>query len=96
MKNKIENIVFAAIKNNTEGLEVGEINYNTQLLAEGSVIDSMALVSIIVDLESELSEIFNLEISLSDDEAMSRVESPYKNVNNLVNYITELLSRNNV
>ena len=92
MKEKVEQIVFCIIKNNTEGLNVGVINYETLLLAEGSAIDSMTIVSIVVDLESELSEAFKKEISLSDDNAMSRKISPYENVKNLVEYIMELLN----
>jgi acyl carrier protein len=92
MKERIEKIVFNVIKNNTEDLNIGSINYDTLLLSEGSVIDSMTIVSIIVDLESELVDVFQKEISLSDDKAMSRKISPYINVKNLVDYIIELLN----
>ena len=92
MKEKIEEIVFSIIKNNTEDLNIGTINYETLLLSEGSAIDSMTIVSIVVDLESELSEVFQREISLSDDKAMSRKISPYENVKNLIEYIIELLN----
>jgi acyl carrier protein len=92
MKEKVEEIVFSIIKNNTEDLNMGVINFETLLLAEGSAIDSMTIVSIVVDLESELTEVFKKEISLSDDKAMSRKISPYENVKNLVEYIIELLN----
>lgn len=92
MKEKIEEIVFEVLKINTEDLEIGEINYNTLLLSEGSVIDSMTIVSIVVDLESKLSEAFEREISLSDEKAMSRELSPFSNVKNLIEYISELLN----
>lgn len=91
MKEKVQKIVFNVIKNNTQDLIIGEINNETLLLTEGSAIDSMTIVSIVVDLESELSDNFNKDISLSDDMAMSRKISPYENVNNLVEYILELL-----
>jgi acyl carrier protein len=52
----------------------------------------MTIVSIVVDLESELTDTFNKEISLSDDKAMSRKISPYDNVKNLIEYIIELLN----
>lgn len=92
MKNKVEEIVFNIIRNNTEDLNIGSINYDTLLLSEGSAIDSMTIVSIVVDLESELTDAFQKEISLSDDKAMSRKISPYDNVNNLIEYIIELLN----
>lgn len=92
MKEKIEEIVFEVLKINTEDLDIGEINFNTLLLSEGSVIDSMTIVSIVVDLESKLSEAFEREISLSDEKAMSRELSPFSNVKNLIEYISELLN----
>ena len=92
MKEKVEEIVFKIIKNNTEDLNIGTINYDTLLLSEGSAIDSMTIVSIVVDLESELTDAFQKEISLSDDKAMSRKISPYDNVKNLTEYIIELLN----
>jgi acyl carrier protein len=92
MKEKVEEIVFNIIRNNTEDLNIGSINYNTLLLSEGSTIDSMTIVSIVVDLESELTDAFHKEISLSDDKAMSRKISPYDNVKNLIEYIIELLN----
>ena len=87
---KIEKIVFNVIRNNTDDIDLGVINKTTLLLSEGSFIDSMTLVSIIVDLETILSEVFQNEISLSDEKAMSRAISPYTDVNNLIEYIIEL------
>jgi acyl carrier protein len=92
MKEKVEEIVFNIIKNNTEDINIGSISYDTLLLSEGSAIDSMTIVSIVVDLESELTDAFQKEISLSDDKAMSRKISPYDNVKNLIEYIIELLN----
>ena len=92
MKDKVEEIVFNIIRNNTEDINIGTINYDTLLLSEGSAIDSMTIVSIVVDLESELTDAFQKEISLSDDKAMSRKISPYDNVKNLIEYIIELLN----
>lgn len=92
MKEKVEEIVFNIIRNNTEDLNIGSLNYDTLLLSAGSAIDSMTIVSIVVDLESELTDAFQKEISLSDDKAMSRKISPYDNVKNLIEYIIELLN----
>jgi acyl carrier protein len=92
MKQKVEEIVFSIIVSNTEDLNIGIINSDTLLLSEGSNIDSMTIVSIVVDLESKLSIVFQKEISLSDEKAMTREKSPFKNVENLIEYILELLN----
>lgn len=92
IKEKVEEIVFSVVRNNTEDMNIGTINYDMLLLSEGSEIDSMIIVSIVVDLESELSDVFHKDISLTDDQAMTREISPFHNINNLVEYIMELLN----
>ena len=92
MKEMVEQIVFSIISSNTEDLNIGIINSETLLLSEGSDIDSMTIVSIVVDLESKLSDVFQKEISLSDEKAMTREKSPFKNIKNLIEYILELLN----
>lgn len=68
------------------------IDENSPLLAEGSFIDSLTLVSFIVDLEAKLVEEQDLDLSLTDDRAMTRTISPYEKVQFLVDYIDELVN----
>jgi acyl carrier protein len=68
------------------------IEENTCLFGENSALDSLALVSIIVDLETALSDKFNCTISLTDDKAMSQQPVPFTNVSVLKAYILELLA----
>ncbi len=69
-----------------------EVNPNTVLFGPGSNIDSLSLVSIIVDLEMLFSNDHNIEISLTDDRAMARERSPFNSIQSLVDYITELVN----
>jgi acyl carrier protein len=68
-----------------------EPNLNTILFGTGSTIDSLTLVSFIVDLESLLSEKYSQSISLTDDRAMTREKSPFNSVNDLAEYIEEII-----
>lgn len=65
------------------------VDGNTVLFGPGSQIDSMTLVSVIVDLEGILSEEFKKEIYLTDDRAMTRAQSPFDSVQTLIDYIKE-------
>jgi len=92
---KVKEIVINALNNLLTEMptEQGcEINESTLLLAEGSIIDSLTLVSLIVDIETTFSTDYNIEISLSDDRAMMRDISPFLSVSTLVDYIYELIS----
>jgi len=68
------------------------VDQNTILFGNGSNIDSLSLVSIIVDLESIFLDDYDLEISLTDDKAMMRKISPFDSIISLVDYIDELVS----
>jgi acyl carrier protein len=68
------------------------VNENTVLFGNGSSIDSLSLVSIIVDLEMLFSTEHGHDISLTDDRAMAREKSPFTNITTLVDYIFELIN----
>lgn len=68
-----------------------QISTKTVLFGRYSEIDSLALVSLVVDLETTLSDDFGVDISLTDDRAMTRAKSPFTDVLSLKEYIFELL-----
>jgi acyl carrier protein len=69
-----------------------EVNENTVLFGSGSSIDSLSLVSVIVDLEVIFSDEHGFDISLTDDRAMTREISPFDSVTSLVDYIFEIIN----
>lgn len=69
-----------------------EINLNTIIFGKGSSIDSLSLVSLIIDLEMSFSEEFGHTISLTDDRAMTREISPFDTITSLTDYIYELVN----
>lgn len=73
-----------------------EVNANTVLFGQDSKIDSLSLVSVIVDLETMLSIDYNLDISLTDDRAMTREKSPFDSVKNMIEYIDELVKEKSI
>jgi acyl carrier protein len=69
-----------------------EVNKDTVLFGNNSKIDSLSLVSVIVDLEGLFSSEYDFDISLTDDRAMTREVSPFDNVVSLVDYIHEIIN----
>ena len=69
-----------------------EVSKDTVLFGNDSKIDSLSLVSVIVDLEGVFSSDYNFDISLTDDRAMTREVSPFDNVTSLVDYIDEIIN----
>ena len=68
------------------------VGIDTCLFGEGSALDSLSLVSVIVDLETLVSDQFGKPISLTDDRAMGRNPVPFTDVKALKTYLLELLA----
>ena len=93
-KKEIFSIVINQVTELNETLPDGkkiQVDENTILFGNGSGIDSLSLVSVIVDLEMLFSNEYDYDISLTDDRAMTRAISPFDNISSLVDYINELL-----
>jgi acyl carrier protein len=67
-----------------------EVTLATPLFGTDATIDSLALVSLIVDVESALSERLGRPVVLTDDRAMGRAVVPFTSVQTLADYAVEL------
>jgi acyl carrier protein len=65
---------------------------DTCLFGANATLDSLALVSVIVDVEGDVSTALGRAISLTDDRAMSQKVSPFDDVGTLTDYIMLLAS----
>jgi acyl carrier protein len=68
---------------------------DTHLIGRGSVLDSMGLVTLIVDIEQRLEEECDAVLVLADDRAMSMKKSPFRSVQALTDYVYELMQEQN-
>ena len=64
----------------------------TRLFGADAELDSLALVSVIVDVEEAVSDASGRTVRLTDDRAMSREVSPFTDVQALTAYVVELLA----
>ena len=88
-----KSIIFDAIRALNEEREDDEqvlLDSTTGLFGIDSTIDSLGLVSIIVDVETALSGRLGRQISLTNDDAMSREVMPFTSVGTLADFILEL------
>ena len=72
-----------------------ELSMDSKLFGGGGPLDSMALVSLIVDLEEFIEDEYGKTITLANEKAMSRRTSPFSRVQNLIDYIKEQLNSDN-
>jgi len=93
-QNKVESFVIEKITefSDDNDIELNDVGLETRLIGSSGVFDSMDLVNFIVELEENIEESFDIEISLADEKAMSRRTSPFVNVKSLSTYIIERIN----
>ena len=95
-KEKITQIVIFSVKTLVNTLPEDQkftVDIKTVLFGKNANIDSLSLVSIIVDIETTFSSDYGYDISLSDDRAMMSKVSPFESVSTLVDYIDGLINQ---
>ena len=89
----IEAIILAAIRRiNLARAPEDQLEESgtAQLYGSGSALDSLGLVALLLEVEEGLLEA-GIEVSLSDERAMSQSRSPFRTVLSLVDYIQSTL-----
>jgi len=94
-KKSVQAIILQALSNINDERGADEqiqICLDMRLFGTDAVLDSLSLVSVIVDVEAAISDVSGRDISLTDDRAMSQAVSPFAGVSTLTDYILLLLS----
>jgi D-alanine--poly(phosphoribitol) ligase subunit 2 len=64
----------------------------TTLFGQNGLLDSLGLVSLVVNVEQAIEDEYGTSISLTDEKAMSQKNSPYRTIGSLAYYIQSVLS----
>jgi acyl carrier protein len=92
-RNQIQTIILGALQManqaRTEDHQL-TIAPDAPLFGNSGQLDSMGMVALVIDIEEALGEA-GYNVILTADRAMSRVQSPFKDVPSLVAYIEECL-----
>jgi acyl carrier protein len=92
-KIEIENLIISILKEFIQENDIElivDLNTETRLIGSSGLLDSMDLVSFIVELEEGISHEFSLDVELANDSAMSSRTSPFLNVSTLSDYILKI------
>ena len=90
---EIQELVLRAIRNINMARKPEaqlEVSTTARLFGGGSPLDSLGLVSLLIDIEEALQDRGH-NVTLSDARAMSQARSPFRSVDALVTYIQESL-----
>jgi D-alanine--poly(phosphoribitol) ligase subunit 2 len=93
---KIENLIFNAVEeiNNQLPDEKQLIkSTKTTLFGREGNLDSLGLVNLVVTIEQNIEDEFDVRITIADERAMSQKHSPFRTIGTLADYINMLLKR---
>lgn len=68
------------------------VDADTALFGRGALLDSLGLVSLVLELEMAVNDRYGTDIVLADEKAMAQKNSPFRTVGSLARYIQQALS----
>jgi acyl carrier protein len=92
-RNVIQDVVLAALRSaNQTRPDDSQLDVSPEapIFGPESALDSLGLVSLLMDVEEGLAGV-GPAVTLSDERAMSRKQSPFRSVPALVSYIEQLV-----
>lgn len=96
-KEEVLAIIYAAMESLNDELPDDQkipLEPQTKLFGADAMIDSLSLVSVIIDVESGASDELGFPVVLTDDRAINEPVSPFTDPDALANYIMILASEN--
>lgn len=87
-------IVSACLKDGLEqaGTPIEKIDENTVIVGPDAVLDSIGVVSLIVDIEQRLQMDHDIAVTLASEKAMSQKNSPFRTVGVLSTHIMDSIA----
>jgi len=82
-------IVVSCLKDALEQIDssIREVNEETVIVGQSAVLDSISVVSLIVDIEQRLEMDHGISITLASEKAMSQKSSPFRTAGVLAEHV---------
>lgn len=96
-KGAVQGIIVSSLKavllERENGLQspLPPIDESTLLFGPRSIVDSLTLVSLIVNVEQKINEEMGVSIVIADERAMSQQRSPFRTIGTLSDYVQRLV-----
>lgn len=93
-RNAAIDLVLASVREILEssGLDVpSTLGESSIIVGQDAMLDSIGVVSLIVEVEQRLETQYNVSVTLANDRAMSQRNSPFRTVSTLVDHIQSMI-----
>lgn len=71
---------------------VVDLKEKAPLFGDNGVLDSIALFTLIVEIERSLEHEFDVPVLLVDERALTQKNNPYETIGSLANYATSVIN----
>jgi len=91
---RISKAVFAAVDGLNEQLPAGthvEKSLDAPLYGASGKLESLDFVTLIMEVEEKINAEFGTDITIADDNLLSKEKSPFSTLGTLIDYLRELL-----
>ena len=95
---RIAKAVYAAVDELNEQLPKGaqvEKSLDAPLYGAGGKLESLDFVTLVMEVEEKINAEFGTEITIADENLLSKQKSPFSSLRTLVEYLEELLKQEN-
>ena len=95
----IENVIINAVQEINEQLPQEQQlakSTKTVLFGKDGRLDSLGLVNLLVIIEQNIEDEFDVIITIADEKAMSQKRSPFRTIGTLADYIDMFLRENQI
>jgi len=90
---KIMRAVYAAVDDlNDQGVEV-EKSLDAPLYSASGKLESLDFVSFITKVEEKINAEFGMDLTIADENLLSKEKSPFSSLRTLIEYLEELLKQ---
>jgi hypothetical protein len=93
-KEQIKELVFNAIDELNQQMKSDEQMDKSEMLAlfgPSATLDSLGFINLITTIEENIEDELDLMVTIIDEKAMSREDSPFLTVGTLIDYLLELV-----
>ena len=93
-REQIKKLIKISIEDINNQLDIeDQIEYSdtTILFGRGGKLDSLGLINLIVAIEQNVEDEFDMIVTLANEQAMAQKHSPFETVSSLTNYIEILV-----
>jgi acyl carrier protein len=96
VENRLDKLIYDTLNEIIEVLPKiikFEENNDTPLYGGEGQLDSLGLVTFLINLEQKIEDELNIEITIASEKAMSQKNSPFRTIGSLIDYLNQLINK---